>query len=61
MFYAGKPTHGYRDSLAALCRTHEVEVIILADGTAKEWDLPLREIGWDRQHFGDTIIYRVLQ
>jgi len=59
MFYAGKPSPGYEDSLAAFCRTHEVEAIVLAENTAKAWDLPLHELGWKRQQFGDTVTYRV--
>jgi hypothetical protein len=45
MFYAGKPSQGYENSLTAFCGTHEVSAIILADDSAKEWDLPLHKIG----------------
>ena len=61
MFYAGKPSQGYENSLTAFCGTHEVSAIILADDSAKEWDLPLHKIGWERKQIGDVVIYRVPQ
>jgi hypothetical protein len=59
MFYAQKPSQGFKDSLAAFCATHGVGALILTEDAVREWDLALHKIGWERQQIGDTIIYRV--